>query len=361
MASNPMPAGSGADGYNFTITGTDDTDIGPITFTQMGVYTYEITNTTDPGPGYTCDPEAYTLKIYADEDLKIAVVAYDMDENKVEEIKFTHTYSLLPSDPGMMPDPPVVKTVAGNPAVARTFIFNLTAEDLSNPMPAGSMNGVKAIQIAGSGWASFGTWSYTAEGTYRYRVTEVNSGASGYIYDTAVYSITDSVKALNGQLTVTRVVTTSLNKQVTTMSFINTFRDNGGSKPAPYDPPATPSGPSPTATPSPPSPTATPSDPPAPYTTRPASYNPTPYDPAPYDPTPTPAGSASVFVPTVTPFDYEYLLEHAPLAVQTVDGPKTGDESNTALYAVLSGIAGITALGSACYLLAGKRNRKETE
>jgi pilin isopeptide linkage protein len=134
-----------------------------------------------------------------------------------------------------MVDPPVVKTVSGDPAKASTFTFRLTADKPTNPMPAGSKDGVKDLQITGSGKGEFGTWSYTAEGTYYYTVSEVNTGEKGYTYDTTVYTITDAVKAVDGQLVVTRVVTNGANKQVTSLSFINTYTsgdggnsDNGG-------------------------------------------------------------------------------------------------------------------------------------
>jgi pilin isopeptide linkage protein len=278
LASNPMPAGSGADGCTFTITGTGEASIGPIIFPQAGRYAYGISHVTAAQPGYTYDQEVYTLEIFVKEDLASAVVAYTKDGNKASEIRFEHAYSHgpLPSDPGAMADPPVVKTVSGSPAKASTFTFRLTAGNLTNPMPAGSANGVKTLQITGSGRGEFGTWSYTAEGTYYYTVSEVNDGANGYTYDTTVYTITDAVKAVDGKLVVTRVVTNGEKKQVTSLSFINTYAPEGGGK---------------------------------------------------------------------TPSEKPNL------------GPKTGDESQSALYIALFCAAGAAALGSIAYLLACRRRK----
>jgi len=230
LAANPMPAGSGEEGYVFSITGTDDLDIGPIIFTQAGKYAYEIAHITSPRPGYTCDQKVYTLEIYVKRDLDITVVARKADGSKAPDIKYEHSYKLS-SDPSGMADLPVVKTVNGNPAKDSAFTFRLAAKNPTDPMPAGSADGVKTLQITGSGRGTFGTWSYTAQGTYYYTVSEVNSGESGYTYDTAVYTITDTVKAVDGQLAVTRVVTNDAKKQVTSLSFINTYTPGGGSTP----------------------------------------------------------------------------------------------------------------------------------
>jgi len=233
QASNPMPAGSGPDGCAFTITGTDTAGVGPIAFTRAGRYAYTLSHVTAAQPGYTYDGEVYTLEIFVKDDLTAIVVVYKKDGGKASDIAFTHSYgqSARPSDPADMADPPVVKTVSGSPAQPGVFTFRLKAENPANPMPAGSANGVKEIQITGAGRGEFGAWSYTAEGTYYYTVSEVNTGLSGYTYDTTVYTITDAVKAVDGRLVVTRVVANGANKPVTSLSFINTYAPGGGTNP----------------------------------------------------------------------------------------------------------------------------------
>jgi len=230
LASNPMPKGSGADGYPLSIAGTGSAQVGPIAFTQAGRYDYELTHIASPQPGFTCGQKVYRLEIYVKRGLDVTVVVYKEDGSKASEITYEHSFLPRPSDPNAMADLPVVNTVSGNPAQDSVFTFRLAAKNPSDPMPAGSADGVKTLQITGSGRGSFGTWSYTAEGAYYYTVSEVNSGVSGYTYDNTVYTITDTVKAVDGQLAVTRVVTNGAHKQVGSLSFINTYTsaaDNG--------------------------------------------------------------------------------------------------------------------------------------
>jgi pilin isopeptide linkage protein len=124
-----------------------------------------------------------------------------------------------------MVDPPVQKTVSGEPPANSEFTFQLKAGNPLNPMPAGSVNDIKTITITGAGQADFGAWAYTKEGTYYYTVSEVNGKVSGYTYDTTVYTFTDTVKAVDGQLAVTRVITNGAGKPVTNfLTFINTYK-----------------------------------------------------------------------------------------------------------------------------------------
>ena len=228
QASNPMPDGGGPGGYEFTITGTGNKDVGPIAFTHEGKYSYEISPAGGARPGYTCDEKVYTVEVYVDSKLKAAVVVYGDAGLKAESIDYAYFHDLRPTDPSLMVDPPVVKTVSGTPPRDSVFTFKLTAGDPSNPMPAGSVNGVKTLHITGSGSDDFGTWSYTEEGVYFYTVSEVNTRESGYVYDTAVYTITDTVRAEGNRLTLDRVVTNSANRQVTSLSYINTWAKAGG-------------------------------------------------------------------------------------------------------------------------------------
>lgn len=302
---NPLPSGSIAGIYDFDITGTADKPV-TITFTNAGVYTYELSHTTAPADGYTYNQKIYTLIITVNSDLTYTIVIRNEAGNKVddEDIQYKHSYNdgsgpedgkgedsdndkdkwIDPSDPNAMKDPSVVKTVSGSPGTAGTFTFQLTAQNPSNPMPSGSVHGVKTVQVKGSGKAQFGTWSYTQEGIYFYTISEViPSAADGYAYDTTVYTITDSVTAVNGRLVVSRVVTNNQNKPVTSCSFINTYTDSGK--------PGSPA---------------------------------TPHPDAP-------------------------------------NGPKTGDDSRTEMYSILLCTAGIAALLSLCYLVSDRRRRDERD
>jgi len=236
LLTNPMPSGSVAGVYTFSISGTDNEEI-DISFTQAGIYMYELSLVTLPGPGYALDQTDYTLSIYVEHDLTTTVNVHQTGGSKVDTIRYDHTYDyegrLIPSDPSVMVDPPIVKTVSGTPLTPGVFTFRLVAADPSYPMPAGSVGGVKTIQITGSGTADFGTWSYTATGVYYYTVYEVNSGVSGYTYDTVVYTIVDTVSDEDGQLVVSRVVTNELNRPVTSLTFLNVYTGSGTPTPPP--------------------------------------------------------------------------------------------------------------------------------
>jgi pilin isopeptide linkage protein len=230
-----MPAGSGAEGWAFTIAGNDVAQIGPITFTGAGIYEYELRCVTPTRADYTIAGRVYTIRVYVKEDLTHSVVVREQDGEKADTLSFGHTYTrpgsgggggsdpTRPSNPELMVDPPVVKTVSGDPVTPGAFTFRLTAGSSSNPMPPGSVNGVKTIQVTGAGRAEFGVWAYTRGGVYTYTVTEVNGGEAGYTYDTEVYTITDTVRAVSGRFEVSRAVTDGAGSRTSALAFANTY------------------------------------------------------------------------------------------------------------------------------------------
>ena len=225
-ASSPMPQGSTPDGYTFSIAGTDSLQIGPINFTQSGVFEYELFQViATEQTGYTYDRHVFTIYAYVNAQLGVDLVIFNMDNTKTDTIEFRNIFSFQRSI--IMVDPPVRKTVSGTPSVNSVFTFRLTAQNPANPMPAGSVNGVKTLSITGTGVGEFGTWNYDSEGVYFYTISEVNSGIAGYTYDTAVYTITDVVSVVGGQLTLSRIVTNQLNSPVTTCDYTNVFRGGG--------------------------------------------------------------------------------------------------------------------------------------
>ena len=222
-AAAPMPDGSDVEGFTFTIEGSSSMEIGPMRFFSAGIYVYELHCTTADRSGWIIDRRVYTIEIHISAELTSTVLLYGADGVKVSEIRFTHIYGVLASDPDAMVDPPVIKIIDGNPRGASTFTFTLTAENRLNPMPSGSVSGVKRISVIGAGRAAFGTWSYTEPGVYRYTVAEVNAAVAGYLYDRTVYTITDRVSAANGQLVVTRQITSDSGEQVSTLTFVNIY------------------------------------------------------------------------------------------------------------------------------------------
>lgn len=227
---NPMPSGNTGGVYRFSMNNTDSITLGPISFTQAGRYHYEIRQTADsPKPGYSYDDNVYIITVDITPSLESTVVIKNAENLKVSFLTFQNRYAPRESLPAAMLDLPIKKTVSGLPEKDSEFAFKLEAMDKSNPMPSGSTDGKKTVTITGGGETSFGTWSYREAKTYYYTVSEINTGEAGYTYDTALYTITDCVEDVDGQLTLNRVVTNGSNKQVTAFSFINQYAPASGS------------------------------------------------------------------------------------------------------------------------------------
>ena len=110
--------------------------------------------------------------------------------------KIVNTYVPKP----VLVDPPVKKIVEGNPTNVSTFQFEMKAINPTDPMPNGSVNGVKLATVIGSGEVEFGTFEITQAGTYQYVIREINDGIANYTYDTTLYTITFDVRDVAGQL-----------------------------------------------------------------------------------------------------------------------------------------------------------------
>ena len=220
-----VPMDVDGDNYTFLITGNSSVQLGPFAFNQPGIYSYEIYQlVADKKPGHKYDGRRYTIDVHVDSLLGTEIIIFNNDGTKTDIIVFENEIEALSTDPDLMVDPSVRKTVSGNPGHESTFIFRLAAQDASNPMPDGSIDGVKTITITGSGTSEFGTWSYENAGVYYYKVYEADTGERGYTYDTAVYTITDTVREDDaGQLELSRVITNDTNRQVTAITFINTY------------------------------------------------------------------------------------------------------------------------------------------
>ena len=229
----PLPAGASGDTYAFSMTGNTNRDIGPITFTHAGLFDYEIMSVSPSGTGITLDDTIYVVTIAVNNTpgggLQARIIVATRTETtpptpKIEQpIVFEKSLSALASDPNVKVDPPVSKTVQGSPATPYTFTFRLEAMTPGAPMPEGSTGNIKDITIVGSGSREFGVWAYTTAGIFTYTVREIASSNPNYVFDTSVYTITDTVRNQDGQLVVDRVVTNAENRQVESMSFINFY------------------------------------------------------------------------------------------------------------------------------------------
>ena len=133
-------------------------------------------------------------------------------------------------------DPPVKKVVTGQPEKDESFRFTLTLlsmpEGLATiPMPAGAKDKTATMEIVGSGEKEFGKIALTAEGTYVYKISEENTGAEGYTYDTAVYTLTAVVTREGDHLVVKETVERD-GKVSQAITFTNVYK-SAGDKPGP--------------------------------------------------------------------------------------------------------------------------------
>lgn len=97
-------------------------------------------------------------------------------------------------------DPPIIeKVVEGENAPETEFAFLLRGEN-GAPMPEGSDGSTKTLTITGSGEVEIGTFSFASPGIYTYTVSELNTGAEGWTYDSTVYTLTFTVTLEDGAL-----------------------------------------------------------------------------------------------------------------------------------------------------------------
>ena len=227
LSSNyPLPSGATGDSYTFSITGNEVVPVS-IAFDRVGLFQYEIRCANTPGEGLTLDDTVYTVVVIVRNAQNggfvatIQSITSSATGEKGYDIIFEKALA-SPLESDATPNSPIVKTVQGNPSQAYSFTFRLEAQG-DFPMPTGATGRTLDITIAGSGRAYFGTWTYSQAGIYTYLVREIPSNNSDYVFDTSVFTITDTVENTDGQLTVDRVITNADNRQVSSLDFINTY------------------------------------------------------------------------------------------------------------------------------------------
>lgn len=96
---NPMPENA-KDG-TFTMEGTKNLSLGPITFKRVGIYEYEVSQVIkSKNTGYTYDEKVYKVMVYVKNDdadglrteLFLIKKDGDKDGSKVESIEFSNSY-----------------------------------------------------------------------------------------------------------------------------------------------------------------------------------------------------------------------------------------------------------------------------
>ena len=110
-AGNPMPDGSTAEGYTFTIAGNNSEVIGPWTYDDEGYYRYELYQVVlSAQTGYKYDRQVYTIEVYVDSLLNATTIIKNEQNKKEEKIVFANSYSVgtVVTPPPETTDPPEV-------------------------------------------------------------------------------------------------------------------------------------------------------------------------------------------------------------------------------------------------------------
>ena len=125
----------------------------------------------------------------------------------------------------VMSDPPVKKVVKGNPSTAETFTFQMKAMTEGAPMPAGAKDGVLTMDITGAGEKEFGEMWFDKAGTYVYEISEVDTKAANYKYDSTVYTLTVDVKEVKDGTQVKLVKTETVEGGDGQIVFTNEYKE----------------------------------------------------------------------------------------------------------------------------------------
>lgn len=175
-----------------------------LTFDHAGTYTYTVEEVNGLVDGMHYDPTVYTVDITVTENdaehrLDAAVTWRDNAYDAEKGLTFTNTYT-EPDPEGAVVENAlnVLKQYAAgssDPAHVTT-LFQIEAVTENAPMPNETQ-----IHILGPHSASFGSLVFDAEGTYIYRVSEVDPQQSGLQIDPTVYTVTFVVTKADGKLT----------------------------------------------------------------------------------------------------------------------------------------------------------------
>jgi pilin isopeptide linkage protein len=122
-----------------------------------------------------------------------------------DKSQISATFKAVPQ-PVTVDGPTVEKkiNVLGNaPDEDATFKFTMAASTIPSGVTAPLPSNASTLKVTGEGTAEFGQLKFTQAGTYVYTVTEENTQADGYTYDTTEYTVTYVVTEKYGVLSST--------------------------------------------------------------------------------------------------------------------------------------------------------------
>lgn len=167
---------------------------GTIEYTMPGVYQYTVSESGDV-PGVTNGQTAYSVSVQVTDNQDGTMTATVTSGSQTTQ--FTNTYSVSPVvlAEGKIS---VNKNLTGTNLSAGAFNFEIKAsEDTPNaPLPA-----VTTVTNNARGVAAFGEITYSKPGSYKYAISEIDGGLSGYTYDeNVVYVLITVVDNGNGTM-----------------------------------------------------------------------------------------------------------------------------------------------------------------
>ena len=197
----PMPEGAEDGKITIEIEGEDTAHFGEFTIPydeEQTEYIYRIFE--EPGEDESCayDEAIYTVRFSFKDKTLITKITKNGEDIELPDnvLSFTNVYT----NGAVFVDPPVEKEVIGSSEEDDVFTFALrpvsNTADLDPaemPMPEGTVDGAKTVEITGSGKTEFGKYELPVVGgsaEYVYQITEMPGELSElYEYDTTVYTV----------------------------------------------------------------------------------------------------------------------------------------------------------------------------
>lgn len=165
-------------------------DFGTVKFTEKGTYKYTVREVQESLAGFTYDSEVYTITVTVTDDIANAKLLTSVEitdsDNNDAEIVFDNKYN--PKETSALIFGKKELDSEHKQIEADEFEFVIEAETQNAPMPDET-----TVKNTATGTFQFGTITYTKVGTYKYNITEKDSGKLGYTYDDATYNVTVTV------------------------------------------------------------------------------------------------------------------------------------------------------------------------